>query len=1038
MSKKRNRDQRFDSSSDIEQALDDLDELVGSFTSSDSDDEFVSSENSSAENIPMTPLVDDVVDDEDDGPTLGERLKAWFDRIRFAEIFGVLTRKGRSLAVAVGSVVQTGGRKIYNGLRSLGSVFASKAGAADDETLLVEDAVPAAAPPEVAVANKKPVSSTGSETKADAAGSVVDYDDEDEDRFRWIGLGIKTAALAGILLLVGGGYFGVKAFFKPSETAQVDGETESGSGALDADPVPVDPASNDTKPAAPNSATQPETPSVAPVRPKITAPATTPSWATAPAPPVETAATTTSSTATDPQNGGPVLEAAPEATPASPTEKTASDIFAVSPISENDPYATNPAINSVGNDPFSAPLLETAATPTGGDVFLGFGAPEPMETSSAAPSADPWGATALDTTAIASSTPATSDASPASNLVGSSTDFGTPATDTGPDLFGAAPLAVAAPATSHESPAFALQDESPITSAASSFDSSDPFAALQNSATSTTTSNRDMSLGSPVESVTPAAPLESLTALSEMGATTAAPLVSVLDQTPSIPHSAEVTSLASTPVMEPLTVAEPAVQIPDDHFAALTANASSANFSVVAPLGPEPAVHPLTSQPEITPIIPNSGDVELLAGPVSMNSYTRESAPVILEEPVPTAAPPGDSIAFGAPAPALEAFIAPQPVVPAMAQTPVMELPAIAAVVAEPTPSLLMNFSVSQPSVDESPRFATATPVVGTSTPLIVPENQLAPLSEQTFGQALQNGVNELRNTAPPQTPNLRLQRDSTVEVASAPAAGQKSARLFQADQASAAEFRPMSMPANPNDPSSNQLFDLLPGSGGAEIISVSNVGQIVPADDEAPLPSFAGVGGKYRVSTRRDVGPSEIREGEQPRRMGDGAQGGARSFRQLFSEEAKNSPAETRQYTVREGDTYLTICEKEYDTTLLYTALAVHNRQRGATWKPTPGTVIELPPADFLRTNYEEVLSRSRNHGTYRRTSQSNVRVPAIGAQQGTRYVAQEGDTIFKIAMDRLRDSNRWQEVLALNTDKVRSAYEPLPAGTEIQLPTR
>lgn len=1019
MSKKRNRDPRFDSSSDIEQALNDLDDLVDSFTSEESEPETAVDRARVDEAI---PLVDDQIEDDTEaGPGFGERLKAIFRRERFAAllgVFGTLKRKTRSLAVYLGGSILTLGRKAYGGLRSVGSLFAPKAVEDDTENAASESDAPTAGDFKPLALGKQ--AETAQAGTVQAAGSQVDYDDEDEDRFRWAGLGIKVAALAGILLLVGGGYYGVKAFFKPAEVAQDNPDATEGnpeetqSGLAVGQPNGVSQA-----PAA-----QTDTAPVAEVRPM-----TTPAWAIAPPPPAEETLAATLAAAS-PQSGTSAFEPSPAASPATPADKTASETSVETVASET--ASTNPVVPDGGDpftiglsagdsapfgggDIFSAPVSNTADSSAGSDVFSGFGAPA----VAAAPlpaGGDPWGAPSLDTTTetpietssnFSSAPPAAEDfpnfdlAGPLESDSPAITEESVPAAyGAGPDLFGAAPQGL--PSAEPELPAFGVPETAGTT---------DPFAGLQ------------------VTAVTSSAALEPLAMMPEMEPAPAPALVSVVDETPSIPFTSDITPLAGAFPAEPAAAQEPAIQIPDDSFAALSASAASTPVAELAPLAVSPAFSPLASQPEVTPMIPASGGIELLAGPANENFFPAETAPMI-PDPVPAVS--GSRAAFAAPAAAsapmtMDSFTPPglvaasaAPAVPA--SVPVMELPAFAAAPVEPEVPALMDFSAVAP--------AAAPMAAGSPMPFSVTENELTALDEPTFGRAFQEGINELRGATPPQTPNLRLQRDPALEVAAAPAEGQRAARLFQPGQGNGNEARLMSVPLNPNDPASNQLLDLLPSSGETKF----TVGQIVPVSD-APAPSFAAGNGKYR-RTRRSETPTEIREGVQANQTRGGSASGARSFRQLFSEEVKNSPAETRQYTVKEGDTYLTICEKEYDTTLLYSALAVHNRQRGATWKPTPGTVIELPPADFLRTNYEEVLSRSRNSGATRRTPQGAARGPLAGAESGIRYVAQEGDTVFKIALDRLRDSNRWQEVLAMNSEKVRNAYEPLPAGTEILLP--
>ena len=54
---------------------------------------------------------------------------------------------------------------------------------------------------------------------------------------------------------------------------------------------------------------------------------------------------------------------------------------------------------------------------------------------------------------------------------------------------------------------------------------------------------------------------------------------------------------------------------------------------------------------------------------------------------------------------------------------------------------------------------------------------------------------------------------------------------------------------------------------------------------------------------------------------------------------------------------------------------------------------------------------------------------------QAAVRYIVQEGDTIFRLATDKLRDSTRWREIYALNADRLEDVRELRP-GMEILLP--
>lgn len=54
---------------------------------------------------------------------------------------------------------------------------------------------------------------------------------------------------------------------------------------------------------------------------------------------------------------------------------------------------------------------------------------------------------------------------------------------------------------------------------------------------------------------------------------------------------------------------------------------------------------------------------------------------------------------------------------------------------------------------------------------------------------------------------------------------------------------------------------------------------------------------------------------------------------------------------------------------------------------------------------------------------------------RSGVRYIVQEGDTVFRLATDKLKDSTRWREILAMNEDRLQSVRDLKP-GMEILLP--
>ena len=143
-------------------------------------------------------------------------------------------------------------------------------------------------------------------------------------------------------------------------------------------------------------------------------------------------------------------------------------------------------------------------------------------------------------------------------------------------------------------------------------------------------------------------------------------------------------------------------------------------------------------------------------------------------------------------------------------------------------------------------------------------------------------------------------------------------------------------------------------------------------------------------------------------------------TFQSRIDSEVTRSPSETATYVVQQGDTYMTISDKFYGTSLLYSALAQHNQRQGIGWQPTVGVVVEVPTAEYLRMNYGSVAQSERRLDSQR---------------SAVRYTVREGDTVFRLATDKLRDSTRWREIYAMNTDQLQDVRELKP-GMEILLP--
>ena len=196
-----------------------------------------------------------------------------------------------------------------------------------------------------------------------------------------------------------------------------------------------------------------------------------------------------------------------------------------------------------------------------------------------------------------------------------------------------------------------------------------------------------------------------------------------------------------------------------------------------------------------------------------------------------------------------------------------------------------------------------------------------------------------------------------------------------------------------------NSFGDLMPSPNS------NDIAVILPALENAPQPVWAELAPAYRGDTTTNQPSSK----------------GGRTFQNRINTEVTRSPSATETYTIQQGDTYMTISDRFYGTSLLYTALAAHNQQLGIGWRPAEGVVIEIPTAEFLRMRYggEAMIQQQRLESQR----------PAV------RYIVQEGDTVFRLATDRLQDSTRWREIHAMNADRLQDVRDLKP-GMEILLP--
>lgn len=445
---------------------------------------------------------------------------------------------------------------------------------------------------------------------------------------------------------------------------------------------------------------------------------------------------------------------------------------------------------------------------------------------------------------------------------------------------------------------------------------------------------------------------------------------------------------------------------------------------------PLPQTTPPPKKPEIAeavPAIPSGPE----ASPATF-SMPRQTAAVVAKDETPRSAfaPP----AFAAVAPAgVPAKVEEKTSAPRIAETP----PGIAADSKAAPPPAPMFAAMTAPAAlktnEPSPTIPVEAPVSSSAAPVtpvtpLLPQHRELAKTETPLGSRLQNGVQEIREQAS-ETPRIRFASTQTGNIGAA--SGSTGAIRFTPRTA---ENTPMPMPARTNDVT--DLSRLLPvGTSSAETENNSALPPLESAPPVVMAPINPGYGRSIRNSRPAEASvDTASRVVDRERR--------AMSFQQRMNAEIKKSPTQTEQYIVQEGDTYMSICDQAYGTSRLFRALAEHNRQKlGIDYRPQPGTAIEIPPADFLQTNYSDSFRPIRRRSATR--SDSGVRTDTgfdssntRPSRQGIPYVVQQGDTVFSIATDKLKDTPLWREIVALNGDRIVDPRDPLPAGEEILLP--
>jgi len=154
---------------------------------------------------------------------------------------------------------------------------------------------------------------------------------------------------------------------------------------------------------------------------------------------------------------------------------------------------------------------------------------------------------------------------------------------------------------------------------------------------------------------------------------------------------------------------------------------------------------------------------------------------------------------------------------------------------------------------------------------------------------------------------------------------------------------------------------------------------------------------------------------------------------------ERSTPAAAAAKYTVAAGDSLWSIAEEHYGDGHLWTKLKAANP--GIEENVKVGQVLSLPSKEELLAPAKGAKSAAKPEAApgeakpgAKPTTETTEAKPE--AQPHT-YVAESGDTLFKIAAKLLGSGHRWRELLELNKDKLAEP-EDLKVGMELRVPAK
>lgn len=156
----------------------------------------------------------------------------------------------------------------------------------------------------------------------------------------------------------------------------------------------------------------------------------------------------------------------------------------------------------------------------------------------------------------------------------------------------------------------------------------------------------------------------------------------------------------------------------------------------------------------------------------------------------------------------------------------------------------------------------------------------------------------------------------------------------------------------------------------------------------------------------------------------------------------------EPMEHLVRPGDTLEKVAAFYYDNAALAGALRQYNSQIGSATRLKPGTKLKIPAETVLHRLAQAPASTTPltpgapSSPSLTTMGQPMANGPAsqpaelVGVVPAAReYTVRKGDTLYSIAAKHLGSGSRWQELMDLNSEKLRGSPRNLRPGQVLRL---